>query len=427
MPTPPLDLDTVSLEDLKKLVVQLLVEVTALREENQQLRAETARLKALPKKPKLAPGGMDKASEPDKRARPEQARRQRRKRQSGRRTPPVTEERTLVIEAPAGSRRRGFEPFTVQDLLLVPQVICFRRERWVTPDRQEITAPLPPEVSGHFGPGIVRFVLMQHVQGQVTVERLRAQLRGLGVRISKGQIVTILTANKDVFHAEKDAILEAGLASAAWVTVDDTGARHAGANEYTTHIGDDRFAWVATRPSKSRLNFLDLLRAGDPDYVINAAALAYLVEHRVAEAVITGLLGHECRSFADEAAWQAHLDSFDLGTGHRRRVTEAAMIGSIVARGLLTDTVIVSDDASQFDVFQHALCWIHAERHLRRIVCVTDQQHRLVALQRQLVWWFYGDLKLYKDDPTAIRRTALRYPFTSPPIAGVARGIVLTI
>jgi hypothetical protein len=51
-----------------------------------------------------------------------------------------------------------------------------------------------------------------------------------------------------------------------------TGARHAGRDEYTTHIGD--FAWFATRPSKSRLNFLDLLRAGHPDYVINAAALA---------------------------------------------------------------------------------------------------------------------------------------------------------
>src|SRR3954452_10339772 len=243
MPTPPLDLDTVSLEDLKKLVVQLLVEVTALREENQQLRAETARLKALPKKPKLAPGGMDKASEPDKRARTEQARRQRRKRQSGRRTPPVTEERTLVIEAPAGPRRRGFEPFTVQDLILTPQVIRFRRERWVTPDGQEIVAPLPPEVSGHFGPGIVRYVLMQHVQGQVTVERLLAQLKGLGVRISKGQIVTILTANKDVFHAEKDALLEAGLAPSRGVRRDDPGPRHAGHDEYTTHIGDDRFAW----------------------------------------------------------------------------------------------------------------------------------------------------------------------------------------
>jgi hypothetical protein len=182
MSGPPLpDLDALSLDELKKLVVQLLVRVSALEEEIQQLRAENGRLKDLPKKPQLAPGGMDKASEPDRRARTRQARRQRHKRQSGRRTPPVTEERTLVIEAPAGSRRRGFEPFTVQDLILTPQVIRFRRERWLTPDGQEIVAPLPPEVSGHFGPGIVRYVLMQHVQGQVTVERLRAQLRGLGL------------------------------------------------------------------------------------------------------------------------------------------------------------------------------------------------------------------------------------------------------
>src|SRR4051794_18426652 len=412
MSVPPLpDPDALSLDELKKLVVQLLVRVSALEEEIQQLRAENARLKALPQKPKLAPGGMDKASELDKRARTKQARRQRRKRQSGRRTPPVTTERTLVIEAPAGSRRRGFEPFTVQDLILAPQVIRFRRERWVAPDGQEIVAPLPPEVSGHFGPGIVRYVLMQHMQGQVTVERLLAQLKGLGVRISKGQIITLLTANKDAFHAEKDALLEAGLASAAWVTVDDTAARHAGANEYTTHIGNDCFAWFATRPSKSRLNFLDLLRAGDPDYVINATALAYLVEHGVPDSIVAALLAAGSWSFADDAAWQAHLDSFGFGAGQRRRVTEAAMVGAIVARGLLTDTVIISDDAGQFDVFQHALCWIHAERHLRRIVCVTDEQHRQVALQRQLVWWFYADLKLYKDDPTASRRTALRRRF----------------
>jgi hypothetical protein len=153
------------------------------------------------------------------------------------------------------------------------------------------------------------------------------------------------------------------------------------------------------------------LRAGHADYVINATAAASMVEHKVPEAVIAALLAHERRSFADEAVWKAHLESFGLGAGHRRRVTEAAVVGAIVARGLLTDTVIVSDDAGQFDVFLHALCWIHAERHLRRIVCVTEEQHRLVELQRQLVWWFYADLKVYKDEPTPARRTALRARF----------------
>ena len=408
---PPLDLDALSLADLKKLVVQLLTRVAVLEEENQRLREEIARLKALPKRPQLAPGSMDKASERGLSPRSKRPSRRRHHRQSGRRTPPVTEERTLVVEVPPGSHRRGFEPYTVQDLVLTPHIIRFRRERWVTPDGQEIVAPLPPEVTGHFGPGVVRFILMQHFQGQVTVERLLVQLRAVGLRLSKGQLVTLLTTHKDTFHTEKDALLEAGLESATWITVDDTAARHAGHEEYTTHIGNDRFAWFATRSCKSRLNFLDLLRAGHADYVINAAAAAYLVEHQVAEAVITALLVDEHRSFADDAAWQAHLDRLNLGPGQRRLVTEAAMIGAIVARGLLSDTVIVSDEAGQFDVFQHALCWLHAERHLRQIVCVTDQQHQLVAVQRQLVWWFYADLKFYKEEPSSERRTALRQRF----------------
>ena len=295
--------------------------------------------------------------------------------------------------------------------MLASQVIRYRRERWLAPDGREIIAPLPPEVAGHFGPGVVRYILMQHIQGQVTVERLRVQLTALGIRIAKGQIIAVLSAHKDAFHAEKDALLEAGLATARWVTVDDTAARHAGRNEHTTHIGDERFAWFATRPSKSRLNFLDLLRAGHPDYVLNAAAVAYMLEHGVPEASIAALLGHERQSFADEAAWRAHLAGFGFGAGHRRLMTEAALVGAIVARGLLTDTVIVSDDAGQFNVFSHALCWIHAERHLRRLVCVTAEQQRLVDLQRQLVWWFYADLKLYKDEPTPARRAALRARF----------------
>lgn len=172
---PPLDLDALSLADLKKLVAQLLTRVAVLEEENQRLREEIARLKALPKRPQLAPGSMDKASERGLSPRSKRPSRRRHHRQSGRRTPPVTEERTLVVEVPPGSHRRGFEPYTVQDLVLTPHIIRFRRERWVT--GQEIVAPLPPEVTGHFGPGVVRFILMQHFQGQVTVERLLVQLR----------------------------------------------------------------------------------------------------------------------------------------------------------------------------------------------------------------------------------------------------------
>ncbi len=45
-------------------------------------------------------------------------------------------------------------------------------------------------------------------------------------------------------------------------------------NGFCTQIGNAQFAWFGTTGSKSRLNFLELLRAGHGDYIINDEALA---------------------------------------------------------------------------------------------------------------------------------------------------------
>ena len=66
-----------------------------------------------------------------------------------------------------------------------------------------------------------------HFSGQVTCERIVALLNGMGVLISKRQVVRLLTAKLETFRAEDEAVLKAGLGG-AYVTVDDTGARHAG-------------------------------------------------------------------------------------------------------------------------------------------------------------------------------------------------------
>jgi hypothetical protein len=43
-----------------------------------------------------------------------------------------------------------------------------------------------------------------------------------------------------------------------------------------TQVGNDRFTWFGSRSSKTRLNFLDLLRAGHTDYVLNERAFDYM-------------------------------------------------------------------------------------------------------------------------------------------------------
>ncbi|WP_246703554.1 hypothetical protein [Rhizobium sp. P28RR-XV] len=107
------------------------------------------------------------------------------------------------------------------------ELVHYRRECWLTPDGKTVLAPLPAGIIGGYGANLRRFCLMLHAQGQVTSGRLTTLLNDIGVEISKRQVVRLLTRELDGFVAEDAAVLHAGLVSSSYVTVDDTGARHA--------------------------------------------------------------------------------------------------------------------------------------------------------------------------------------------------------
>src|ERR1700720_3219573 len=183
-------------------------------------------------------------------------------------------------------------------------------------------------------------------------------LRGLGIVISKRQVMRLLINGQDGFRDEARDVLRAGLLSAAWITVDDTGARHKAANGFCTQIGNAHFAWFGTTGSKSRLNFLELLRAGHDDYVINAEALAYMRQRALAAHVNARLVEPSNRRFVGRKAWNAHLEALGIpalkvNPDPVMVATEGALWGSVRAHGFLPDTVIVSDDAGPFNVGQH--------------------------------------------------------------------------
>ena len=91
--------------------------------------------------------------------------------------------------------------------------------------------------------------------------------------------------------------------------------------------------------------------------------------------------------------------------------TEGALWGSIQAHGFLQEGVIVSDDAGQFAVGNHALCWIHAERLVHKLDTFTDHQRAAQQLVRSLIWQLYADLKAYRSAPSPARKSALAAEF----------------
>jgi hypothetical protein len=411
---PPADLARLSHAELKDLVLKLLEEMAELRRTVAAQRDEIARLKGGSGRPDIKPSGMDRATEP--KASPPAGCEQR---QKGSKTSKLTvhEERTVgLIAPPHGSRFKGYTDYVVQDLVIRPHVVKFRCERWQTADGALATAPLPAGISGHFGPELRRFVLAQYHQAQVTVARLLALLRAFGIIISKRQIVRLLIAGQDDFLDEAREVLRAGLSNAKWITVDDTGARHKAQNGFCTQIGNAHFAWFGTTGSKNRGNFLDLLRAGHDDYVINAEAVAYMRQRALSGPVIAGLAEHPAKVFIGKPAWTAHLDRLGISALKVNPdpvmiATEGALWGSIKAHGFLPDTVIVSDDAGQFNVGQHGLCWVHAERLIHKLDTFTDDQRKAQARIRGLIWPFYRDLKAYRQNPSRQRRAALRARF----------------
>jgi hypothetical protein len=73
--------------------------------------------------------------------------------------------------------------------------------------------------------------------------------------------------------------------------------------------------------------------------------------------------------------------------------------------------VLLSDDAGQFAVGRHALCWVHAERLVHKLEAFTDRHRAAQQRMRTLIWDFYTDLKVYRRNPSQSRRLALRARF----------------
>lgn len=380
-----------------------------------QLRDEIAVLKGEKQRPRFKASGMEeKAGQDTKESEAGDKKRPGSEKRSKTRTLVIHEEQAIAPEAiPEGSCFKGYQDYVVQELVIKAHNTRYRLERWETPGGDTLLGQLPASVQGqHFGPVLRGYILYQYHHAHVTQPVLLEQLREWGVDISAGQIERLLTEGKEAFHEEKAAILEAGLAVSDYLTVDDTGARHRGKNGYTRQLGNEYFAWFESTEHKDRINFLSLLHGGAPRYVIDATALGYMHAQRLPKGLLERLQGAPVTAFEEPEVWQAHLRGLAItGKRHVRLATEGALLGGLHARGISEGLAIISDDAGQFKVLTHGLCWIHAERLIHKLIPLNEHHREDQQTIRAQIWDLYADLKKYQAAPSAEKKAELTRRF----------------
>jgi hypothetical protein len=302
----------------------------------------------------------------------------------------------------------------VQDIKIENNNIVYKLARYKTPEGKYIIGKLPSEVAGcHYGVVLRAYILDLYYELRATQNTILQQLRNFGVLISAGQLNDLIIGKHDIFHEEKSDILDSGLKNSNYIGTDDTGARHKGKNWYCNSIGNHLFTCFNSTPSKSRINFLELLRNNRIDYTINQDAILYCEHMGLTKGVIE-ILKNNSGNFKNKTDFVAYLAKFGIKSeSHIKTITEAGLLATVIDAGINPEIVIMSDEAGQFQIaiFLNILCWVHSERHVNKLSGYTPENVVLLDKTQDEIWDYYKKLKAYKESPTPEDKVSLEQEF----------------
>jgi len=294
----------------------------------------------------------------------------------------------------------------VQDIIIKTNNIEFQLERFYSPSEgKTYEAPLPDYIDGEFGAALKSWVLFWYFHSRMTENRIHRMLSDIGISISAGEISNIIIKGHDTFHQERAEIIKAGIQSSSYQHIDDTGARVQGTNHHFTVLCNNYFSAFFITPKKDRLTVIDILTQEEElSFLINPYALNFLQERRLKRSILSSLkpllqMGLMTREkFEQKLTFQMP----DIKDQHRTMIVEAAAI-TAYQESHISPAIqcLVCDDAKQFFYITslRALCWIHEERHYKKLTPFLPHHQKLVDDFRSRIWEYYDQLTEYKKNP----------------------------
>src|SRR6202162_4477775 len=397
---------------LLNLIESLTADLRKSQAENRYLREQLNRRKGegdKPGQPKDSVGPKSQSSEKERAETKQHTRRSKLERVR------IDREEVLKLDRaslPPDAEFKGYEEVVVQELRVGTDNVKFRKEKYYAPSTgQTYLAPLPAGYRGEFGPNLKSLCLLFSHLCNMTEPKIADLLDNFGIAISSGQISAWLTGAYPGIQEEKQAIVEAGLASSPWQHMDDTGTRVDGETHHCQILCNPLYGAYFTTARKDRLTVIDVLRNGRPRvYRINEQALDLLrqlgVSQRVTERV---------RQLPFDRDWsQEELAEqiADLSEATGRRIREAAALAAYHAESGHV-RLLVCDDARQFKLVadELALCWIHDGRHYQSMAPCVPQHREWLEAFRKRYWDFYKQLRVYQQGPAPEYAVQLREQF----------------
>lgn len=401
---------------LLNLIESLTADLRKSQAENLYLREQLKRRKGgggKPDQPKDTAAPQSQSSEKERAETKQRTRRGKLERVRIDREEVLKLDRTSL---PPDAQFKGYEDVVVQELRVSTDNVKFRKEKYYAPSTgQTYLAPLPAGYHGEFGPNLKSLCLLFSHLCNMTEPKIADLLENFGIAISSGQISAWLTDAYPGIQEEKQAIVEAGLASSPWQHMDDTGTRVNGENHHCQILCNPLYGAYFTTARKDRLTIIDVLRNGRPRiFRLNEEALDLLhrfgVSKRVSERV--GQLPFHQDWSEEEFERRLAEQIPDLSEGPRSRIAEAAALAAYHAESGHV-RLLVCDDARQFKLVadELALCWIHDGRHYQSMMPCVPQHREWLEAFRKRYWDFYRELLVYRQVPAPERAAQLREKF----------------
>lgn len=394
---------------LLNLIEALQQEIRELKRINQQLRDENRRLKGEQGKPDIKPstkGTVSKNFSSEK----ERKTRKKRNKQSKKDRMKTHHKRICTVDPnilPKDAKFKGYQRVVVQDVIFKASNTLFLKEKYYSPSlNKTYLAALPPGYNGEFGPGLKALVPKFYYGSNITERNILNLLQDADVHISAGKLSDMLIKNHEPFHAEKDALYEAGLNSSPWQHIDDTSTRVNGQNQFCHIVCNPLYTAYFTTPHKSRLTVLDVLRNFGPrTFLLNKEAFRYIEIFKLPKPVVHQLSTLPVDQTLDETTFLNLLDQSlpQLGPQQRTHILDAAGIAAY--HDLMEFPVVrvlLCDDAPQFRLItqQLSLCWIHDARHYKKLDPFIAHHRKLLDDFLDSYWDYYRQLLVYREAPS---------------------------